>query len=191
MCATPRTCQVDYWPAGPSHLIDSRVVTKGMPDDWPGRLLLAGLLTGVVDGLFACVAAVLFGSTPTRTFQGVAATLLGVGAFQGGIRTALVGLLMHFGVAFGWSAVFLFGVSRLGSIQRTLAARHGIARVAALYGPFIWLVMSLIVIPLLLRRPPAITARWWVQLAGHAPFVGLPIVWGSTRRVNHPERRLS
>jgi len=36
--------------------------------------------------------------------------------------------------------------------------------------------MSCAVIPLLLHRPPTITARWWVQLLGHFPFVGLPIV---------------
>jgi len=50
------------------------------------------------------------------------------------------------------------------------------AKVAALYGPFIWMVMSLVVIPLLLHRPPTITIRWWIQLIGHIPFVGVPIV---------------
>ena len=38
--------------------------------------------------------------------------------------------------------------------------------------------MSLVVIPLLVRRPPTIGFRWWVQLVGHFPFVGLPIVAG-------------
>ena len=52
----------------------------------------------------------------------------------------------------------------------------GVVGIAALYGPFIWLVMSLIVIPMLLHRPPKITGRWWIQLLGHIPFVGLPIV---------------
>jgi hypothetical protein len=35
--------------------------------------------------------------------------------------------------------------------------------------------MSLVVIPLLLHRAPAITLRWLIQLVGHAPFVGLPM----------------
>jgi uncharacterized membrane protein YagU involved in acid resistance len=48
--------------------------------------------------------------------------------------------------------------------------------VAAVYGPVIWLVMSLVVIPMLTHRPPAINIRWWVQLVGHVPFVALPIV---------------
>lgn len=45
---------------------------------------------------------------------------------------------------------------------------------------FAWsAVMSLIVIPLLVHRPPTITVRWWIQLLGHIPFVGLPIVASS------------
>ena len=48
--------------------------------------------------------------------------------------------------------------------------------VACVYGPCVWLVMSSIVVPLLLHRSPTISIRWWVQLIGHAPFVGLPIV---------------
>jgi hypothetical protein len=141
------------------------------------RLLRAGLLTGLSDGLFASVMSVVAsGSTVTRLWQGVASVLLGIEAFNGGRRTALIGLLMHFGVAFGWSTVFLFLVSRVGWIRRLVASPYGLTKTAALYGPFIWLVMSLAVIPLLVHRPPAITSRWWIQLLGHFPFVGLPIV---------------
>jgi hypothetical protein len=38
-----------------------------------------------------------------------------------------------------------------------------VVKVASVYGPFIWMVMSLAVIPLLLHRPPTINVRWWVQ----------------------------
>ncbi|HEV7500348.1 MAG TPA: hypothetical protein VGQ33_10120 [Vicinamibacteria bacterium] len=141
------------------------------------RLLRAGLFTGLSDGLFASVMSVVAsGSTVTRLWQGVASVLLGIEAFNGGRRTALIGLLMHFGVAFGWSTVFLFLVSRVAWIRRLVASPYGLTKTAALYGPFIWMVMSLAVIPLLVHRPPAITSRWWIQLLGHFPFVGLPIV---------------
>lgn len=152
------------------------------------RLVRAGLLTGVTDGLFSSVlSATVYGSTVTRLFQGVAATLLGTQAFDGGTRTALLGALMHFGVAFGWSAVFLLLVMRSARIRRVLAAPHGVVKVASLYGPFVWLVMSLAVIPLLVHGPPAINIRWWVQLIGHIPFVGLPIVASIGRGVRGPE----
>jgi hypothetical protein len=141
------------------------------------RLLRAGLLTGITDGLFSSIlATVFYHSTVMRLFQGVASTLLGKQAFDGGAPTALLGVLMHFGIAFGWSAVFLFLVMRLGWIRGLLASRYGVVKVASLYGPFIWMVMSLAVIPLLLHRPPAINVRWWIQLIGHFPFVGIPIV---------------
>jgi hypothetical protein len=145
------------------------------------RLVRAGLTTAVSDGLFSSVLSVAFyHSTVTRLFQGVASTLLGPAALTGGAGTAAVGMLMHVGVAFGWSAVFIYIVMRSTWVRAVVASRYGTFKVAAVYGPAIWLVMSLAVIPLLLHRPPNISIRWWVQLVGHFPFVGIPIVvWGS------------
>jgi hypothetical protein len=144
-------------------------------DPW-SRLLRAGLLTGIIDGLFASVQAVINGSTLTRLWQGVASVLLGKEALEGGTTTALIGVLMHFGVAFAWSAVFLLLASRSAWIRRVLASPYGVLKIAAVYGPFIWMVMSLVVIPVLVHRPPTVNPRWLVQLIGHFPFVGLPIV---------------
>jgi hypothetical protein len=151
------------------------------------RLARAGVATGIVDGLFSSILSVAFyHSTVTRLFQGVASVLLGPDALAGGTRTAALGLLMHFGVAFLWSAVFLLLITRAAWIRKLLASPHGTIKAASLYGPFVWMVMSLAVIPLLAHRPPTINFRWWVQLVGHAPFVGLPIVAsitpGSSRR---------
>jgi hypothetical protein len=145
--------------------------------DAASRVVRAGLLTGIVDGLFSTVLSVFFyDSTATRLFQGVASTLLGSGAFDGGLATAALGVLMHFGVAFGWSAVFVALVMRFVRVRRLIASRAGVLTAAALFGPFVWLTMSLVVIPVLTSRPPTIGVRWWVQLIGHMPFVGLPIV---------------
>jgi hypothetical protein len=141
------------------------------------RLIRAGLVTGIVDGLFSSIlSAVFYGSTVSRLFQGVAAVLLGNEAFTGGTRTVVIGVLMHFGVAFGWSAVFLLLAMRQRRVRALLDSRHGVVKAAALYGPFIWMVMSLAVIPVLVHRPPTINIRWWVQFVGHFPFVGIPIV---------------
>jgi hypothetical protein len=143
------------------------------------RLVRAGLLTAVTDGLFSSVLVVAaYGSTVTRLWQGVASVLLGPGAFDGGLRTVFVGLAMHVAVAFTWSAVFLVLVRRASWLRQLVGSRYGVLKVAAVYGPLVWAVMSLVVIPLLVRRPPAINFRWWVQLVGHFPFVGLPIVAG-------------
>lgn len=140
------------------------------------RILLAGLVTGITDGLFASVSSFFSDSNPARLFQGVASTLLGPSALDGGARTAAIGVLMHFGVALGWSAVFLLLYESSPWLRSLVQSPLGPLKVASVYGPFIWLVMSLVVIPLLVHRPPIFRPRWWVQLIGHIFFVGLPIV---------------
>ena len=147
----------------------------------------AGIATALSDGLFSSVLVVVFyHSGFSRLWQGVAATLLGPSAFSGGPRTALIGLAMHVGVALGWSTVFLVLVTRWPGLRALVTSRYGVVKAAALYGPFVWLMMSLVVVPLLLQRPPRITYRWWVQFVGHVPFVGVPIV--ATVRADLPAR---
>src|SRR5438105_613736 len=126
--------------------------TRAMIRDALSRLVCAGLVTAMVDGLFSSALAVFaYRSTVTRLWQGVASVPLGPAAFEGGARTTLVGLLLHGGVAFGWSAVFLALYLSWPQIRRAVASFGGVIAVAALYGPAIWLVMSLVVIPLLSR----------------------------------------
>lgn len=154
------------------------------------RVARAGVLTGITDGLFSSVLSVAFyHSTAQRLFQGVASTLIGAEAFNGGNLTFALGVLMHFGVAFGWSVVFMLVVKRARWIRGLLNSRYGVIKVAALYGPFIWMVMSLAVIPVLLQRPPAINIRWLVQLIGHIPFVGIPIVASIGRDATRSEAK--
>lgn len=138
------------------------------------RFVRAGATTAVVDGLFSSVLSVAFyGSTVQRMFQGVATVALGAGSQY---ATATIGILIHGCVAFTWSAIFLLLFERFAWIRRATASRAGVLGVAAVYGPTVWLVMSLVVIPFLTHRATPITIRWWVQLVGHAPCVGLPIV---------------
>jgi hypothetical protein len=146
------------------------------------RLLRAGVLTAVVDAIFSSVlVTVFYHSTFARLWQGVASVLLGKSALDGGSRTMAIGLVMHVCVAFFWSAVFLILYERAAGIRAAVASRYGVLKVASIYGPFIWLVMSLAVIPLLAHRPPNINFRWLVQLLGHIPFVAVPIVWSIGR----------
>ena len=126
-------------------------------------------MTGVTDGLFSSVlAAFVYGSTVTRLWQGVASVLLGAAAFDGGTRTAAIGLLMHFGVAFGWSAVFLLLVLSSSWLRGVIASPYGVIAVASVYGPLIWIVMSLVAHP-----------------AVHAPTAGdQPPLVGAARRTH-------
>jgi hypothetical protein len=140
------------------------------------RLIRAGLLTALVDGLFSgALAQFAYGSSVTRLFQGVAATLFGNGALERD-GMAIVGVLMHIGVAFTWSAIFLLAYERSEALRRFVASPFGVLKTAGVYGPFVWVVMSMVVIAALTRRPTVVTVRWWNQFFGHAIFVGLPIV---------------
>lgn len=148
------------------------------------RWIRAGLLTGVVDAAFSSILVVFFyHSTFARLWQRVASTLIGAGAFDRGNAAVAIGLVMHFGVAFGWSFVFLVLYESIAALRRATVTWPGIIGVAAVYGPLVWLVMSLLVIPALTRQAPVINFRWLVQLAGHIPFVALPIVWAVSRPV--------
>lgn len=141
------------------------------------RFVSAWLFTAASDWIFSSVLTVfIYKRTFASLWQGVASTLLGPSASQGGMTTTLIGILMHFGVALGWTTVFLFLLGRMRWLRDLVRSRFGVLKAASIYGPFIWLVMSLAVIPLLLHRPPSITVRWWVQFFGHIPFVALPMI---------------
>jgi hypothetical protein len=144
----------------------------------PSTLVRAWLLTAASDFTFASVlTTVFFHSTFARLWQGVASVPLGREALNGGVRTVWIGIGLHLCVALWWSSVFLFGLMRLEAVGRVLQSRLGMLKVAAVYGPLIWMTMSLVVIPFFTHRPPSFTLRWWVQLIGHVPFVALPMTW--------------
>jgi hypothetical protein len=84
-------------------------------------------------------------------------------------------------VAFVWSALFVLAASRFAALRRAIARPAGAVAVASVYGPLIWVVMSLLVVPLATRRAPSISFRWWVQVVAHIPFVTLPLVFTARR----------
>lgn len=140
-------------------------------------LIRAWAVITVVDGIFATLLPVVaFGEPIGQVWKVVASVLLGRGAVQGGSATLLFGLVMHASVAFVWTSVFMALAVLSPRLRRILATPTGIVLVAALYGPAIWIVMSLLVIPRFTGRTPSIGDRWWIQLFAHIAFVAQPIV---------------
>jgi hypothetical protein len=144
-----------------------------------GRAVLTTwLVTAAWDFLCASALAVIaYRSTFSRLWQGVAAAALGQAALEAGAWGVVAGLTLHLLVALTWSAAFVLAVAASRALRRAVVRPGGAAAVAAIYGPFIWLVMSLAVIPLATGRPPALGFRWWVQIFAHVPFVALPLVF--------------
>jgi predicted ABC-type sugar transport system permease subunit len=62
-----------------------------------GLVLAGGLVTGTLDIVYACLFWALKADVPARRIlQSVAAGLLGSASFDGGSRTAALGLFLHF-----------------------------------------------------------------------------------------------
>lgn len=146
-------------------------------------LVRVWLVIALVDFLFATALSTLaYGSTFARLWQGVASTALGPDRFSGTSLT-IAGIVVHITVALVWSTVFVVAYDNAAALRRMTATPAGVLAVAAVYGPLIWVVMSMVVIRFRTGRPPAINTRWWIQIVGHIFFVALPIV-ATTRRVS-------
>jgi len=141
------------------------------------------LVTAAWDFLCATALTVFaYHGTFAHLWQGVASTVLGPTAIDGGATPIAVGIALHLAVAFTWSAIFVAAARMSPALRRAIATPAGALGVAIVYGPIIWLVMSLIVIPIATGHFPKIGFRWWVQIFAHPPFVTIPLVF-MTRRV--------
>ena len=140
------------------------------------------LVTAAWDFVCASALSALAYRTPVpRLWRGVAATVLGPAAIQGGARAVAVGLALHLLVALTWSSLFVAAARRWPALRDAIRTPAGALAVAAGYGPVIWLAMSLVVIPLATGRPPSIGFRWWIQVFAHIPFVTIPLVFTARR----------
>ena len=106
-----------------------------------------------------------------RILQSVASGLLGAPAFQGAVATAALGLVLHFGIALAWAAIFY-----LASKAIPFLTRHPV--VAGLfYGFLIYAVMNLVVLPFS-AFPRKVSFPLLVLVTGllvHMLCIGLPI----------------
>jgi len=109
----------------------------------PARAVVYGtLVVGILDAADALIFFGLKGATPTRIFQSIASGLLGRAAFSGGLRTALLGVALHFIIAFLIVSTFLVA-SRYIRILRRAPVWSGL-----IYGIAVYLVMNFVVVPL-------------------------------------------
>ncbi|MEO5903636.1 MAG: hypothetical protein ABIQ55_06470 [Gemmatimonadaceae bacterium] len=141
-------------------------------------LVKTWLSVAVTDALFASATGMFIPPVvaPARVFRGVASVLLGKSAIDGGATTALIGLAMHFGVALAWATLFVVAVRNVQWVRESLETWPRALLLAAIYGVSIWLIMTWIVIPSMVHRPPTLSTKYWVQLIGHIPFVVGPMI---------------
>ena len=163
-------------------MISARARPSPLHGSIGSAVLATWLVTAAWDFLCASALSIFaYHSTFSGLWQGVASVLLGPAARGMGSRGVAAGLGLHLLVALTWSAVFVFAVAASRALQQVLSHPPGALAVAAIYGPIIWLVMSLAVIPLATGRPPTFRFRWWMQVFAHIPFVTLPLVFTARR----------
>jgi hypothetical protein len=141
-------------------------------------ILIAGLIVGTLDAIAASVFSYGFaGAMPDRVFRFVASGVFGKDAFTGNSSIAAWGLLFHFMVATGWTALFYFLYPKINFFSSSIYI-SGIG-----YGIFIWLMMNKVVIPLS-NVPPApfhFTIRTAVMILIHMFIIGIPISYLTNR----------
>jgi hypothetical protein len=129
--------------------------------------IAAGLICGILDGLAAIIITLSFGGTVPRMFQGIAFGVLGKSAYQGGTNTVILGIALHFVIAFGAALVY-FIASRFLPVLIDQALLMGV-----IYGVLVHLAMQYVVLPMsqIGRRP--FNARSFIAvLAAHVIVVG-------------------
>ena len=154
-----------------------------MANAMPGRpitraVIVTWLVTAAWDFVCASALSVLaYKGTFVGLWQGVGATAFGASVREMGTTGVLYGIAAHLCVALTWSLVFVAALVLSAPLRRAVSTTAGAFAVACIYGPIIWLVMSLGVIPIATGRMPTFGFRWWVQVFAHVPFVTLPLVF--------------
>jgi len=132
-----------------------------------------GLIIGTLHLLIEdfVVFTLLYKSPFISNIQYIASGALGDAAFAGGPATALLGVVIHYLIAFVVATVFIISADRI-----PLLRRYPIAS-SLLYGVGAWFVMWFIVVPL--SRTPVLPAPTPFQLTegiiDHALTIGLPL----------------
>jgi uncharacterized membrane protein YagU involved in acid resistance len=135
-------------------------------------VLVGGLIAGTLDISYACIFSYIRrGTSPVRVLQSVASGALGRSAFDGGAKTAALGLVFHFLIATIAAAVYYLASRPL----RFLVNQAIIC--GPLYGVGVYLFMNFVVLPLsaIGSRPPLPLPVLIGGLLIHMFGIGLPI----------------
>lgn len=140
--------------------------------------LVGGLAAGTLDIAYAIVATAAGGGSVQKLMQFIASGLLGTGAFDGGMATAILGLVLHFLMAGLIALIFMAACrSRAGRPLWEYPLLSG-----PLYGVAVCFVMRVIVVPLSRAPLPDGGLRLSFQeLAAMMFLVGLPIAVAAAR----------
>ena len=131
------------------------------------RFLLAALVVGTLDIGEVMIVSWLRGGAPLKILQAIASGIYGKESFQGGTRTMLIGLALHFFIATVVVAVYFLASRKLAFLNR-----HPILT-GAVYGVGVYLFMNFVVLPLVGMPPKFTTFSVVNQLFCHVVLIGI------------------
>jgi hypothetical protein len=142
-----------------------------------GPAALGGGVGGLLDIIYAIVLwGFILGGSPVGILQSIASGILGPTAYQGGAATAILGLALHFCIAFGMALTYVLAANRLP----VLTSRWLLMGV--LYGFVLFAVMNFVVVPLsAIGWRPMKPLGAFRALLPHILFVGPAIAYFASR----------
>jgi hypothetical protein len=134
-------------------------------------VLAGGLVAGTFDIVYACTFwAVKRDVPPERIFQSVASGLLGKASFEGGLKTAALGLGLHYFIATSMSVAYYLVARRWSPLKERPVP------LGAVYGLLLYVLMNYVVLPLSAAGPGSTDPLWiGLSIAVHAFLIGMPI----------------
>ena len=136
-------------------------------------IVVGGLLIGTLDAIVyhLIISNLMRGYPLINVYQYIASGALGSAAFEGGITTALLGLIFHFVVAFAVAAVFIVSADRMPFLRRNAILG------SLVYGFGVYIVMTMIVVPLsgTPELPAPTVPDLIIDILDHILVVGLPL----------------
>ena len=132
----------------------------------PLRIVAAGLAGGAVDFAYASVMGEINGRGVVKVWQGVASGWIGKAAGDGGLASAALGVVTHFGIAICMAAAYALAALRFPVLYRRWPL------FATLYGVLLYLFMYRVVLALRFGGGDWQGARSLLDVAAH---VGLAL----------------
>lgn len=125
--------------------------------------VVAGLVSGTLDLAYAFAAYALVGVAPIRILQSIASGIQGRAAYEGGVGSAVLGAVAHYGIVVVMAAVFVLAWQMLPLVR----ARPILA--GMIYGAGLFFVMNYVVVPL--SNSPGTPPQGWFWIGGLAVHI--------------------
>src|SRR5580698_10210219 len=149
--------------------MNGSLISSSLPRPRPFlAIFVGGLAVGALDLVYAI--AVYSPEKPILVPQFIASGVLGPAALSGGSQTAILGVALHFVIAFGAASIYY-----LASRKLTIMVRRAYL-CGLIYGALVYGFMHMVVVPLSATpKGPTHLVYQSFEFSEHCLCVGLPI----------------